>query len=255
MIRKFEMTITPFRLSRRVHLYLPDDYRTGRERYPVIYMYDGHNLFFDDEATYGKSWGLKDFLDKYDKKFIVAGLECSHEGNERLNEFCPYQVEDSWTGAIRGKGDMLMDWMVGELKPYMDSTYPTIPDREHTMIGGSSMGGLMALYSVIAHNDVFSRAACLSSAVSFCMEELKNEISCHELKPDTRIYMDWGSEEMEGKDALVMMTDANLELAHLLSEKGASVYPRMVAGGCHNEATWEKQIPVFMDYLWERRTR
>ena len=28
------------------------------KKYPVLYMFDGHNLFFDDEAAFGKSWGM-----------------------------------------------------------------------------------------------------------------------------------------------------------------------------------------------------
>ncbi len=251
MIQKFETTITPFHLSRPVHVYLPDDYETSRERYPVIYMYDGHNLFFDHYATYGKCWGLKEFLDSYDKKFIVIGLECNHVGNERINEFCPYRVNEPFLGMIGGKGGALMGWMTRELKAYVDSAYRTLPGRENTMIAGSSMGGLMSLYSIIAHNDIFSKAACLSSAIQLCMDELSGELSRHTLKPGTKIYMDWGSEEAGDKKGFILETDSNLTLAHLLAEKGADVYPHLVVGGAHNEATWEKQIPIYMDYLWK----
>jgi len=213
-------------------------------------MYDGHNLFFDHYATYGKCWGLKKFLDSYRKKFIVIGLECNHEGNERLNEFCPYRVSDPFLGMIGGKGGALMRWMVDELKPYVDAAYRTLPGREHTMIAGSSMGGLMSLYTIIVHNDVFSKAACLSSSIRFCMDELRREFYGRTLSPETRVYLDWGSEESEDKKGLAMATDLNLEMAHLLSKKGVQTYPRLVVGGGHNEATWEKQIPVYMDYLW-----
>ena len=60
------------------------------ERLPVLYMFDGHNLFFDDVATYGKCWGIKDYLDKNDGRIIVVGIECNHNGDQRLNEFTPY---------------------------------------------------------------------------------------------------------------------------------------------------------------------
>lgn len=52
-------------------------------------MLDGHNLFVDQEATYGKSWNLDAFLAGYDKPFIIVGLECDHRGNNRLNEYAP----------------------------------------------------------------------------------------------------------------------------------------------------------------------
>lgn len=96
MVEKFEIMITPFQCMRTIHVYLPDNYNESQEQYPVMYMFDGHNLFFDEDATYGKSWGLKDFLDNYDKKLIIVGIECNHEGHERLNEFSPHTYKNSF---------------------------------------------------------------------------------------------------------------------------------------------------------------
>jgi len=251
VIKKFDVHITPFDLERTIHLYLPDDYDMSEERYPVIYMYDGHNLFFDHDATYGKSWGLKDFLDQYDKKFIVVGMECNHEGRKRLDEYCPYVLPDSYLGDIQGQGKEYMEWVVNELKPYIDFHYRTIPFRECTMIAGSSMGGLMSLYTIVRHNDIFSKAACLSSAVGICMNELKDDILMNKLNPDTLVYMDWGSNEARNKVGLAYSTARNLELSHLLNKQNAKTYPYLIVNGMHNEATWEKQIPIFMDYLWK----
>lgn len=45
-------------------------------------MFDGHNLFEDQEATYGKSWGLKDYLDHSGLPLIVVGMECNHRGQQ-----------------------------------------------------------------------------------------------------------------------------------------------------------------------------
>ena len=73
MIIKEEIFIEPFNLSRMLHIYIPDEIKKG-ERFPVLYMFDGHNLFFDEDATYGKSWGIKNFLDKaflYSKLFFT----------------------------------------------------------------------------------------------------------------------------------------------------------------------------------------
>lgn len=251
MIKKFDIIITPFQLNRRIHLYLPDDYTNCEERYPVIYMYDGHNLFYDSDATYGKSWGLKEFLDNYNKKYIVVGMECNHEGNQRLNEYCPYTLTGSHLGDIYGLGKEYMQWVVDELKPFIDSNYRTLSSREHTMIAGSSMGGLMSLYTVVRYNDVFSKAACLSSSISICMNELKDEINNAILKENTRVYLDWGSDESWDKDDLAYSTARNLELTHILSLKKVDTYPCIVVHGIHNERTWEKQIPVFMEYLWK----
>ena len=59
--------------NRRIHLYLPDNYDQSDERYAVLYMFDGHNLFFDQDATFGKSLGLKEFLDAWWKLPCISG--------------------------------------------------------------------------------------------------------------------------------------------------------------------------------------
>ena len=59
-----------------------------------------------------------------------------------------------------------------------------------------------------------------------------------------------GGREAGNLEGLIRMTDCNLTLAHRLAGRGAQVYPRIVPGGEHCEASWEQQIPVFMSYLW-----
>lgn len=89
MIEKMDFPYSPKGKNRTLHIYLPEGYASSEERYPVMYFFDGQNLFHDWEATYGTSWGLKDFLDGWAKKIILVGMECSHEGNERLDEYSP----------------------------------------------------------------------------------------------------------------------------------------------------------------------
>ena len=63
MVEKRDVLFTPAGSTRRLHIYLPEGYDGSEERYPVMYFFDGHNLFFNEDATYGKSWGLREFLD------------------------------------------------------------------------------------------------------------------------------------------------------------------------------------------------
>ena len=46
MVEKFDIVITPLGLERTIHVYLPEDYYDSDEQYPVMYMFDGHNLFY-----------------------------------------------------------------------------------------------------------------------------------------------------------------------------------------------------------------
>ena len=185
MVETFDVSITPYGLTRRTFVYLPDDWQTSGKKYPVLYMFDGHNLFFDSTATYGTCWGLKEYCDAH-PNWIIAAPECNHEGNKRLEEYCPYQSD--WFGGITGTGHEYMEWLTKEFKPMMDKRYPTLPGRANTAIGGSSMGGLMSLYAITAYNKVFSKAACLSPSVRLCMPELRQEIANATIHPGTRVY-------------------------------------------------------------------
>ncbi len=248
MIFKKEVWITPYECQRTLHIYVPDDAIDHEERYPVLYMYDGHNLFDDKEATYGKSWGLKDYLDFHNEKIIVIGMECNHEGNNRLIEYCPYSFVDRQFGSIQGTGKQMMEWVVHELKPLIDQELPTKTDRANTWIAGSSMGGLMSLYTITHHNDTFSKAACLSPFLYPIRNEMKKECE-RRLDPDTSIYLSWGSNETRSKRSMAYMSKTNLDMANLLYRQQIQLYLNLVVGGQHCEACWEKEIPVFMQFF------
>ena len=249
MIEKFNVLFSPANQDRRLHIYLPDDYHNSDERYPVMYMFDGHNLFYDSDATYGKSWGLKEFLDSWEKKIIVVGLECSHEGNARLTEYCPYYW-DSFAGPVYGTGEQTMEWISYELKPMIDRIYRTWAHREATGIGGSSMGGLMSLYAAIRYNDIFSKAACVSSAISFCGKQLRAAIAERNFNPDTKVFLSWGSQEAGSPRGKAIANACNRSMNDHLYRKGVRPYMYRQIGGRHCEADWEKQVPLFMNWLW-----
>ena len=258
MIVKRDCIYTPKGKIRPLHIYLPDDYTNGMDRYPVMYFFDGHNLFSDDDATYGKCWGLKEFLDKWGHKLILVGIECGHEGDERLSEYLPYRtMRPARFAMFRPMGKATMDWIVNEVKPMIDRDYRTLPDREFTGIGGSSMGGIMALYAGVRYNDTFSKAACVSSAIGFCVRATMKDIRNCPVRPDTRFFLSWGTREAFGlkdptkEDRSSRTYQWNKRAADLLKEKGADVRLYCQVEGKHCEADWEKQNPIYMDYLWK----
>ena len=237
--------------ERKAYIYVPDGSAADDERrYPVLYMFDGQNLFRDADASYGKSWGLLDFLTGRNIPLIVAAAECSHHGEEepcggRLSEYSPWDFSSRSFGDIRGRGELTMDWFINEFKPYIDETFPTLPDREHTFISGSSMGGLMTVYALLAHNDVFSRGAALSPSFGFCPGAVKELIRTAELG-ETVLYMDNGSLEMRSQRSRRLYG----EITAALMRKGIYVQSRVIPGGFHSEASWERQIPFFIDTLF-----
>ena len=251
MIKKWRIRIPELtgRKTRRAYIYVPDEALENPEaRYPVLYMFDGHNVFFDSDATYGKSWGMKKYMDETETPLIIAAVECNHSpDNGRLSEYSPFTFRDDELGRIVGRGHTTMEWMVNYFKPYIDSRYPTIPDREHTFIAGSSMGGLMSLYALTAYNHVYSRAACLSPSIWFATRRLDELIMSADIDPNTVMYMDYGSNELS------FHPDMKRQYARVTSrllEREVMLTSRIVPGGDHCEASWERQIPHFMETLF-----
>ena len=249
-IKKIQIPALPTKEPRRLYVYLPQDYARSERRYPVLYMFDGHNVFYDSHATYGKSWGMKQYLARTELPLIVVGIECNHEGERRMNEYSPWDIDTPDHGCFERLGKVTMDWMSGALKEYIDKTYRTLPERENTLIAGSSMGGLMALYAATQYNGVYSRAAALSPCFWAGGAQLHGLLAKAPLQAPTRVYMDMGTGEIEPDDReyLAEMFSGAAEL----SCAGADVAARVVPGAQHNEAAWEKRIPVFMDYLLGR---
>ena len=234
--------------ERTAYIYLPESYQWDPgKRYPVLYMFDGHNVFFDSDATYGKCWGMKEYMDRTKTQMIIAAVECNHSpDNGRLMEYSPYSFEDPKLGKIQGLGKDTMEWLVRTFKAEIDRNYRTIPDREHTFIAGSSMGGLMSLYAVLQYNHIFSKAAALSPSIWTAPAKLERLIRTAKLDPDTLVYMDYGSRELPFHS---IMASVFAKVTELLLTRGVMAESRIVPGGNHCEASWEMQIPFFMDAM------
>lgn len=231
--------------NRRLYVYLPVNYDGSDECYPVLYMFDGHNVFFDDDATYGKSWGLGEYLDETEAPLIVAALECHRGENlERLSEYSPYDLEHRQFGRAEGHGRETMEFFVNELKPMIDAEFRTIPDREHTFICGSSMGGLMAVYAALEYNRYFSRAAGLSPSIFLCWKDMYNLARETKTGTGTVLYMDIGTKEV-GKKGRASLAG----FARTLADNGIAVTYRIIPGGDHSEGSWERQLPFVIETL------
>lgn len=248
MVESFDVTVPALTgdKTRKAYIYLPEGYGETDRRYPVMYMFDGHNLFFDETATYGKCWGLKEYLDEHAVPLIIASVECNHEGNCRLSEYSPVDFTFRNGEKIKGRGKKYMDWLVTYFKPFIDENYRTLPDRKNTAIGGSSMGGLMTVFALCKYNKYFSKGAALSPSLWANGVEALPLVTNGRFGNDTVIYMDYGSKEFKNH------AEQKRAFANTVGEfiqKGVTVTARVVAGGTHCEASWEKQIPYFLQAL------
>jgi predicted alpha/beta superfamily hydrolase len=142
--------------DRDLIVWLPPGYEAdGSRRYPVIYMHDGQNIFDPVTSSFGTDWSIDETADDLIRKksiepVIVVGI---YNTSDRMKEYTPGD-----------KGTAYMDFIVETVKPLIDSTYRTKPDRNNTIVGGSSAGGIMSFMLVWEHHDVFSKAICMSPA-------------------------------------------------------------------------------------------
>lgn len=142
--------------DRDVIVWLPPNYETDSDqRYPVLYMHDGQNLFDPTTSFIGTDWQVDETADSMIRSgelpgFIVVGI---YNTSDRMYEYTPGQ-----------KGDAYLNFITHVLKPFIDDEYRTLPDRDNTFVGGSSAGGIVSFMIVWEHPDVFSRAICMSPA-------------------------------------------------------------------------------------------
>ena len=249
MLHTWELTIPHLapRLRRRAYLYLPKAYdEDPNARFPVLYMFDGQNIFLDSEASFGRSWRLYDYMNVTETPLIIAAVESNPVGNGRLCEYAPFSYTDPQAGPITGRARTMMNWIVREFKPQIDSQFRTLPDREHTMIAGSSMGGLITLYAALQYSETFSRAACLSPSLWTDPGKVRKMIRQAPVRSDSMIYMDYGEQEMGNHEETASIF---FSAAQALYARGVNLTFRVVPGGTHSEESWDSRTPVFMSCL------
>lgn len=229
--------------ARTLRVYLPPDYAEGDRRYPVLYMFDGQNLF-DDATSYVGEWGVDESMDALAREdgfaAIVVGID---HGNElRINELIPYwQVR-----FLPNAGDAFIADLVHTVKPFVDANYRTQPDRAHTAILGSSLGGLSADYAIHRHPDVFSRAGVFSPSY-WVSDEAFDNARRTPLPGDSRVYLYMG-----GKEGEESVPQAARMSAILHAQPGGRdmVALSIVPEAEHNEVAWRAEFPRAVRWLF-----
>ena len=225
--------------TRRVWIYLPEDYCDGNhKKYPVLYLNDGQNLF-DDATSFSGEWGIDEFLDTTSaRKCIVVAVD--HGNGKRMNEYNPYDNERFG----KGEGDLYADFIVQTLKPFIDREYRTLRKRDNTFIAGSSMGGLISMYTVLKYPKVFGGVGIFSPAFWISGEKIYDDIREKGNKVKAKLYFYGG--KMEGERMVPDMLKAFTEMAKVSKSKMTTV---IRDEGKHNEPTWRKEFPLFYEWI------
>ena len=157
---------SPLVTDREIEVWLPASYATSDQRYPVLYMHDGQNLFDPEQSGYsGWDWGVDEALTSLGLDAIVVGIHSDPE--TRNADYFPQGAGLDYGEDFRAAFDLSADelnadnylrYLVEVVKPHIDGTFRTKPEREHTSVMGSSMGGLISLYAISEYPDVFGSA-------------------------------------------------------------------------------------------------
>jgi enterochelin esterase-like enzyme len=218
----------------RARVFLPPGYGENTlERYPVVFMQDGHNLFFPEESFAGETWRMQETLDvlqrmSLTRRLIVVGVYPS----DRMREYTLPGCEEY--------GRALVD----ELVPWVRAHYRTLEGPESTAVMGSSLGGVVSFHLAWRHPEVFGAAACLSTTFGYADDFLQRV--AREPKPPIRLYLDsgWPHDNYEAtrgmRNVLVKRGFAPGRDLHYLAFPNAR----------HDERSWATRVHVPLQLLF-----
>ena len=251
-----ETSIEP---SRSIRVWLPPSYgqlddKGLPRRFPVLYMLDGQNLFDSATSAFGIEWGIDESMTAgiatgEVAEMIVIGIDNSAR---RIEEYTHQKFKLG--GELRGgNADVFVGWLSGVLKKKIDQDFATMPERESTWIGGSSLAGLCALHAVLTQDNIFSKGLVFSPSVFWGNPQLIEDTvsQIRKINAPVQLWIDFG--DSEGKDS----TSAKENLDRFVkfqsavsdaSESEKSVFTQIsfsiIPGGKHSEASWSKRFLV-----------
>ncbi|MBI2517305.1 MAG: hypothetical protein HYV95_10360 [Opitutae bacterium] len=252
-----------FIAARNVDVWLPPGYDANSgERYPVVYLHDGQNIF-DPATSYG---GVPWSVDTAMLRLIAAGktrgaiiVGVWNNGEQRLAEYMPRKAVTGDTLLLYPggptlathtiKSDGYLEFLVRELKPFIDRTYRTLPDREHTSVMGSSMGGLISAYALLEYPDVFGGAGCVSTHWPVGEGCVVDYIAKHLPAPGThKIYYDFGTATLDALyEPFQLRVDALMRAAGYTA--GRDWLTKKFPGAEHSEKSWRVRVDQPLEFL------
>jgi predicted alpha/beta superfamily hydrolase len=233
-----------FNTSRRVWIYLPQDYYVSSDDYPVLYLHDGQNLFDAVYTAFGTEWGIDESMvqleDSNYTKAIIVGID--NGGANRINEYSPW-VNPAYGG---GMGESYMNFIVNELKPFVDLNFRTKPGRDFTGLGGSSLGGLISMFGLLEYQHVFSKGLIFSPSFWFSDSCFTHAAQIGFQHP-CRIYF------MAGQNESATMVPKINQMHNTLLAAGHSASNMQIiiwGDGQHSEWFWKREYPAGYRYLF-----
>jgi predicted alpha/beta superfamily hydrolase len=243
-LRVWPEVLSPqLRNYRDILVALPPGYEGDGELQPVVYMQDGQNLF-DPATSYAGDWGLVAALDELaleGVRPILVGIP--NMGRRRRYEYSPFR--DIIHGG--GGGDRYLAFVVETVKPLVDASFRTRRERSHTVIAGSSLGGLISLYGLYRYADVFGAAGVHSPALWVAHRAILGYVEEMASLAVGRVHLDVGT--AEGDDALREVRLLQRLLLAAGHVKGRDLSYVEDQGAEHEEAAWGRRFRTALPFL------
>lgn len=271
-IKRVDAFASKYVAARTIAVWLPQDYDSTK-KYPVLYMHDGQNLF-DSTITFNhQEWKVDETItqlvrEKKMRSCIVVAIW--NTGMTRWNEYFPQKAVTYFSGPDMNTftttylknplvADDYLKFLVKELKPFIDKTFPTLSDRDNTFIAGSSMGGLISLYAMCEYPKVFGGAACISThwiggwppVAQYIPNGFYQYVKANLPSPKThKVYFDYGTETLDQ-----YYKPHQAEIDKIMIEKGytsANWMTKEFPGENHSENSWNKRFNIPLEFLLKK---
>ena len=248
--------------ARNVDVWLPPGYgKDPAKRYPVLYMHDGQNVFDPATSSFGVDWGVDETMTRLVESGQVreAIVVAVWTTPKRREEYMPQRaVHGNVSFNVPGAedltpGDIISDrylaFLVDELKPFIDATYRTLPDRADTYIMGSSMGGLISQYAMSRYPDVYGGAGCVSTHWPAGDGIALEDFAAHLPDPAThKYYFDFGTATLDASyEPYQRRADEMLRKAGYV--EGRNWITRKFDGAEHSEKAWRLRVDEPLQFL------
>lgn len=249
-----ELPSRVFGSTRLVRVWLPPDFDGwGDTAYPVLYLNDGQNLFDPATAFAGVHWQAGETAarligERRIRPLIIVGID--NTGKNRIREYIPYKSRDP--KVLQPQGTHYPEFLQNEVMPLIQEHYPILRGPENTGLGGSSLGGVITLYTLIAAPGIFGRALIESPSLFVANRQSLKRSRTFQAWP-ARVYLGIGSREVGNAEKDARTVDDVHELASILQKAGLDekrLRLRVDEGAPHTEAAWAARFPEALEFLY-----
>lgn len=265
-IRFHDIALANSTTTRRIRVYLPPDYKTNTSKqYPVLYMFDGQNLYDTKTSAYAMEWKVDETLEGYFKDgttsgVIVVGIDNAGDALNRYDEYTAWNWTHPTLGAVTARGKDFAAWVVNTVMPLVNTTYRTLPDRANTGLAGSSMGGYMTVYTGISYPEKFGKLASLSTvALDDPMQgqllRAYVEAANKTYGANTTVYLDIGDQESLPYTTSQLLVQNHTAMCESFQKAGYKPTCQIIAGGVHDESAWSKRFGSVFQILFPKTSQ